>query len=500
MRDQIVPKVMSRLAASGKADDLALCVQFVADAKDAATRAKALDGLATALDRRTATAPPAWAALSAELMASSDARLAGPANRLAVSFRDPKLAAAALATASDAAASVEARAEAVRRIAALKPDGAAELLAKLVGQSGPDAVRIEAARGLASVGTAQVAQQLVADWKRLPAAVQAELVPVFAGRKDWAKTLLAAMKAGTVDRAAVTDNTVIKMQAFKDAELNALIDSAWGKSRSSPAEMVAMIDSMRGELGRGSANFAKGKLAFEANCAKCHQFEGRGQVVGPALDGAARDIEYILANVIDPNRVVGAPYFVRVANTLDGKVEQGILHDEDGQSITLKIENGVLRRIAKDDLDGPVRVVEKSIMPEGLASAMGPEAFRDLVHYLMASPYLARGSLNGKPLAAPATGLVRLPAGEAAVLEFEFNAAKPLSTQLVLGASRDYAVELDGKPLAAGRATALSSEQRSHPVSLAAGKHKITLRLPAGGDGVLSARLLDPERVLGYAE
>jgi len=62
---------------------------------------------------------------------------------------------------------------------------------------------------------------------------------------------------------------------------------------------------------------------------------GRGADVGPALDGAARDIEYILANVIDPNRVVGAPYFIRQIRTLDGQILQGLLAEEDERFVTL---------------------------------------------------------------------------------------------------------------------------------------------------------------------
>ena len=46
VRDQIVPKVMRRLVATGEADDLRLCVDFVAKLKDAASREKALEGLA----------------------------------------------------------------------------------------------------------------------------------------------------------------------------------------------------------------------------------------------------------------------------------------------------------------------------------------------------------------------------------------------------------------------------------------------------------------------
>ena len=71
---------------------------------------------------------------------------------------------------------------------------------------------------------------------------------------------------------------------------------------------------------------------FENNCGKCHKFDGKGAEVGPALEGAGRDIEYILGNVLDPNRVIGAPYFVRTARLLDDTVFQGVLAEEDDKT------------------------------------------------------------------------------------------------------------------------------------------------------------------------
>ena len=55
---------------------------------------------------------------------------------------------------------------------------------------------------------------------------------------------------------------------------------------------------------------------------------------------------------------------------LDDTVFQGILAEEDDKTITLKIENGVLKKIKKADLAEPVRVAEKSLMPEGLGYNM----------------------------------------------------------------------------------------------------------------------------------
>ena len=77
-----------------------------------------------------------------------------------------------------------------------------------------------------------------------------------------------------------------------------------------------------------------------------------------------------------------------------------MLAEEDDQTITLKIENAVLKKIKKADLDGPVQVLEKSLMPEGLGYNMTPQDFRDLVRYLMAHPFLTDVTVDGKPVPA----------------------------------------------------------------------------------------------------
>ena len=76
---------------------------------------------------------------------------------------------------------------------------------------------------------------------------------------------------------------------------------------------------------RGQHRSSTGRKVFENQCAKCHRFEGKGHDVGPNLDGAARDIDYLLVNILDPNRVVGQPYFTRFVALKDGRVETGLL-------------------------------------------------------------------------------------------------------------------------------------------------------------------------------
>ena len=503
VRDQIAPKAIRRLVATGRPEDLELCVRFIAKVKDPAARERALEGLATALAGQTVNAPPGWAELQEELR--KEPRLVPLANKLAVSFRDPKAVDRAVAVLRDPAQPDEARAEAVRQLALLRAPDGDRLFLTVLRQGFPTAVKVEAARGLAAFDRPTLPADVIKDWPTYPPAVRAELVNVLAGRKEWARALLQAMADGKVDRTAVTDNTILRIQAFKDAELNKLVEKAWGRTRPTPAELNALIDKTRASLHDGPASFARGKAVFENTCGKCHKFGGLGADVGPALDGAARDIEYILVNVIDPNRVIGAPYFVRVARLLDGTVHQGLLAEEDDKSLTLKLENNVLKKIAKADLDGPVQVVEKSLMPEGLGYNMTPQDFRDLVRYLMANPFLTDVTVNGTKTSAGVPGRILLPdtKGQPAVVEADVTAAADVKTVLMVGSSADYEVKLDGKVIGTGKGAGrqVQPDQATFAVTVPKGTHTLTITAKPGPDGgAVFARFADPDRKLSYPD
>ena len=503
VREQIVPRTMRRLVATGNAGDLQLCLEFVAKVKGAA-REKALDGLAVALAGQSATAPKGWPALQAAIAKDNDPKHVALANKLAVAFRDPKAIQRALVAAGDPAIKADVRTEAIRQLAAIKPTEAVPLLLKLFDHDPETAVRAEAARALAAFDSPTIPKGLLADWKNVPPSVRADAVNTLATRKEWAKLLLQAMSDNKIDRAAVTDNTILRIQAFNDKELNALVEKAWGRTRQTPADLAKLIDKTRASLYEAPASFARGKKVFEANCAKCHKFEGKGAEVGPPLDGAGRDIEYILGNVLDPNRVIGAPYFLRTARLLDDTVFSGLLAEEDDKTITLKLENAVLKTIKKEDLAEPVRVAEKSLMPEGLGYNMTAQDFRDLVRYLMASPFITDAKVNGAELHAGVPGRLVLPdtKGAPAVVEAEVTAPAEVKTKLLIGSSGDYEVRLDGKPIGTGTGAGrgVRSDRDGFDLTLPAGTHTLAVVVKGAGPHALYARLLDPDRKLTYVD
>ena len=504
VREQIVPKVMRRLVATGRAIDLNECIDFTAKLKDNASREKAMEGLVIALAGQTVNAPEGWAKLQAEINLGADSRLIALANKLAVNFRDPAALKRAIENAKDTDLPIATRAEAVRQIGAMRAAETVTLLLYLVRFDKTEAVRVEAARSLAALDAPKIPVELLASWKDFPKELRSEVVNTLATRKEWARMLLQAMAAKTVDRTDVTDNVIIRIQAFNDGELNKLIEKAWGRTRATPADLNALIDKTRDSLYAAPASYARGKLVFENNCAKCHKFEGKGAEVGPPLEGAARDIEYILVNVLDPNRVVGAPYFVRTARLLDDTVFQGVLAEEDEKTITLKLENAVLKKIKKEDLNGPVQISEKSLMPEGLGYNMTAQDFRDLVRYLMAHPFITDATVNGEKLAVGVPGRLLLPdtRGSPAVVEAEITAAADLKTKLLIGSSADYEVRLDGKAIGTGKGTGkqVQPDQAGFEVVLPTGTHTLTIVLKGGAGNSLYARFLDPDRKLRYAD
>src|SRR5262249_36677454 len=272
-------------------------------------------------------------------------------DKLAVAFRDPKAMKRAYERYHDTILPSEDRVEALRQFVMLKhPDALATVMSGL--QRDTDvAVRLECARSLRSFDDPSIGKEVVERWPIFTKEVRGEILNSLASRKEWAKELLRGIADKKIDRMDVRNDVIMRIQAHKDKSLLAEIERVWGKMRDTPAELAALIDKMRGELHAGRASFERGRKVFETQCSKCHQFEGKGHDVGPALDGAGRDIEYLLVNVLDPNRVIGQPYYRWTIALKNGTVESGILHAEDANSITIKGENAVLKTIPKKDIE-----------------------------------------------------------------------------------------------------------------------------------------------------
>src|SRR5581483_1452447 len=84
--EEIVPRVMRRLVATGKADDLEACIAFVGAVNDAAVRRHALNGLLQAMKGRQLDPPAAWKKVGPLLAKDQDSQVKELTRKLAVHF------------------------------------------------------------------------------------------------------------------------------------------------------------------------------------------------------------------------------------------------------------------------------------------------------------------------------------------------------------------------------------------------------------------------------
>ena len=109
---------------------------------------------------------------------------------------------------------------------------------------------------------------------------------------------------------------------------------------------------------------------------------GEGGKVGPDLTGSNRaNLDYILLNSVDPSYDVPDAYKTVSVLTIDGRVVNGVLAEEDATRIVLKTPEQPRVVIAKEDID--IRKVSpKSMMPDGQLDRMKQQDVLDLIKYL----------------------------------------------------------------------------------------------------------------------
>ena len=64
----------------------------------------------------------------------------------------------------------------------------------------------------------------------------------------------------------------------------------------------------------------------------------------------ARDLDYVLSNVLDPSALIGKDYLAHIIATADGRVLTGIIRAEDKDTITLVTANETIT-LPKSDIE-----------------------------------------------------------------------------------------------------------------------------------------------------
>lgn len=137
-----------------------------------------------------------------------------------------------------------------------------------------------------------------------------------------------------------------------------------------------------GDPVRGLQLFRNSKFG----CSSCHKMGYRGQQIGPDLTriGNTRTPEALLEAILHPSSRIEQGYETTKILTADGRVLNGMVIDEESDTVTLRLTADRIEKLNKSNIElrEPSSI---SIMPQGLGELLSDQELSDLLKLLISA-------------------------------------------------------------------------------------------------------------------
>ncbi len=323
------------------------------------------------------------------LLASSREDVARFARQLGALWGDAGAMQASLALVNDAKAPLDERLKAAQTARQLKNDAAREALMKAITPGNPEPLVLEAIAGLSQLGGQTTAEALFAQWKNFSPAARRTAAETLASRGNWASQLLSELEQKRIlasDIPAATIRTLTRSEADYGM-LAKRATAIFGRVRDANADKLKLIAAKKEMIlgAKGQPDLKAGHEVAKKICFTCHKLHGEGADIGPDLTGVGRSsLDALLANIIDPNQIIGAGYEMVEITTKDDRSVSGRMVENTDSRVRLLSAGPKEDVVAKSDI-AKLRVSELSVMAEGLEQ-MSDADFRNLIAYLLNPP------------------------------------------------------------------------------------------------------------------
>ncbi len=267
-----------------------------------------------------------------------------------------------------------------------RPEGL-ELLLTMFGASESTSIRQAVLSALGSYSQPEVADKLLARYDKLDGSLRGRVLDLLCSRKTWASRLADALEQKRIPTKELTASQVVQIVRLGDDALRKRIEAVWGLVPGpNSASKTQRIAEVRGILPEGDkGNAARGVAVFKENCAVCHKLFGEGESIGPDLTGAERgNLDFLLTSLVDPSALIRKEYQAQTVALKDGRVLNGLIIEENDQTITLidsQREKTVIPRVEIEETQPSAT----SLMPEGQLDKLPDDQIRDLFRYLQSS-------------------------------------------------------------------------------------------------------------------
>jgi putative heme-binding domain-containing protein len=232
---------------------------------------------------------------------------------------------------------------------------------------------------LGRISQDRVAATLITGWKGYTPTLRLQVLDVLMSRDAWQRQLLRSIEKKELPASDVDAKHRQRLLAQRDERLRAeaarLLAGAISLDRDQVLRDYRQAATIPGDRTRGKALFAK-------TCAVCHRLQEVGTAVGPDLAALTnKSPEYLLTEILAPNKNVDNRYVEYLAVTKAGRTFTGILESETATSITLKGPEAKGQVLLRSELE-ELQSTGKSLMPEGLEKDLSVQDVADLIAYL----------------------------------------------------------------------------------------------------------------------
>ena len=351
--------------------------------------ASALSGLADGQKGKALKPAKPTEAVLKPLLASPREDVARFARQLGALWGDAGAMQASLALVNNAKAPLDERLKAAQTARQLKNDAAREALMKAIAPGNPEPLVLEAIAGLSQLGGQTTAEALFVQWKNFSPAARRTAAETLASRGNWASQLLSELEQKRIlasDIPAATIRTLTRSEADYGM-LAKRATAVFGRVRDANADKLKLIAAKKDMIlgAKGQPDLKAGHEVAKKICFTCHKLHGEGADIGPDLTGVGRSsLDALLANIIDPNQIIGAGYEMVEITTKDDRSVSGRMVENTDTRVRLLSAGPKEDVVAKSDI-AKLRVSELSVMAEGLEQM--PDAdFRNLIAYLLNPP------------------------------------------------------------------------------------------------------------------
>ncbi len=383
VREHLMERLMRRFASAGTQKDLLACAKLLREVPDAPAAKLLLAGFEKAYEGRSLTGLPD------ELIAAI-AKVGGGSLALRLRQGDAAALDESLKFVADEKAAKTERLKYLQILGEIHPKlGLAVLLSVL--KSTPDGDLQSAALGaLQSYEDPQIGMAVIDRLASLSDDAQLVALNLLASRKAWARSLLAAIDAGTVPPQTVPIEVVQRILFQRDEQIAALVQKHFGGVKgATTAEMLAQVEKLKRVIAVGTGNPYSGRKLYLNSCGKCHVLFGEGGRIGPDLTSYKRDDAHtILVNVVNPSAQIREGFESYVVITNDGRTLTGFIAEQDARVVVVRGSDGQTVVIPRTDIE-EMSASPKSLMPEGVLKDFSEQQVRDLFAYLRSTQPLA---------------------------------------------------------------------------------------------------------------